>query len=172
MPFHLSPIGAGAQFFDNNGIPLAGGKLYTYEAGTTTPQSTYTDSTGGTALANPIVLDSAGRVPNGGEIWITDANALKIMLTNSVETTLATWDGLWGIGAPNGTGVQTPTVYSSTGDGTTVAFNLPSAPTDENTTMVFVNGAYIQKSAYSVVGAILTFDTAPTNTHPIEVVYS
>lgn len=36
--------GAGAQFFDNNGNPLAGGLIYTYAAGTTTPAATYTSS--------------------------------------------------------------------------------------------------------------------------------
>ena len=61
--------GVGAQFFDNNGVILSGGKIYTYEAGTTTPLATYTSSTGNTAHTNPIVLDAAGRVPAGGEIW-------------------------------------------------------------------------------------------------------
>lgn len=49
------------QFFDDNGDPLAAGKLYTYAAGTTTPKATYTAADGLTANANPVVLDSAGR---------------------------------------------------------------------------------------------------------------
>jgi hypothetical protein len=49
------------QFFDDNGDPLANGKLYTYTAGTTTPKSTYTTAAATVANANPIVLDSAGR---------------------------------------------------------------------------------------------------------------
>jgi hypothetical protein len=36
--------GVGAQFFDNNGVILTGGKIFTYEAGTTTPLATYTSS--------------------------------------------------------------------------------------------------------------------------------
>ena len=60
--------GVGAQLFDNNGVPLSGGKIYTYAAGTSTPLATYTSSSGVTAHTNPIVLDSSGRVP-GGEIW-------------------------------------------------------------------------------------------------------
>ena len=49
------------QFFDNNGDPAAGYKLFTYVAGTTTKQSTYSEVTLTTANANPTVLDSAGR---------------------------------------------------------------------------------------------------------------
>jgi len=49
------------QFFDNNGDPLNGGKLYTYAAGTVMPKATYTNEGGATPNANPIVLDSAGR---------------------------------------------------------------------------------------------------------------
>jgi hypothetical protein len=84
MTVNLSMLaGAGAQFFDNNGVPLAGGLVYTYAAGTTTPQATYTTSSGGTAHANPIVLDSAGRVPSGGEIWLTDAVSYKFVLSQT-----------------------------------------------------------------------------------------
>ena len=49
------------QFNDDDGNPLSGGKLYTYAAGTTTPQATYTDAGGLTQNANPVVLDSSGR---------------------------------------------------------------------------------------------------------------
>ena len=57
--------GAGWQFFDNNGVPLSGGLIYSYAAGTTTPQETYTTSLGNIAHTNPIVLNSAGRIPGG-----------------------------------------------------------------------------------------------------------
>lgn len=50
-----------SQFFDNSGNPLAGGLVYTYAAGTTTNQATYTTQAGTVAHANPVVLDSAGR---------------------------------------------------------------------------------------------------------------
>jgi len=59
--------GIGAQFFTNDGVPLSGGLIYSYEAGTTTPKTTYTSSLGTIAQPNPIILNSAGRVP-GGEI--------------------------------------------------------------------------------------------------------
>jgi hypothetical protein len=104
MTVNLSALaGAGQQFFDNNGNPLSGGKLYSYEAGTTTPQTTYTSASGATAHTNPIVLDSAGRVATG-EIWLTAGQNYKFVLKTSTEVTIATWDNITGI---NGTGITT-----------------------------------------------------------------
>lgn len=100
MPVILSPVGgAGAQFFDNNGDPLSGGKLYSYAAGTTTPQTTYTSSSGATPHANPIILDAAGRIAGGGEVWLTDGVAYKFVLMTSTNVLIATWDDITGINA-------------------------------------------------------------------------
>jgi len=97
MAVNLSMLaGAGAQFFDNNGIPLAGGLVYTYAAGTNTPQAAYTTSAGSIAHANPIVLDSAGRTPSGGEIWLTDAVAYKFVLKTATAVTIGTYDNVTG----------------------------------------------------------------------------
>jgi hypothetical protein len=99
MSVFLSPLGgAGAQFFDNNGVILTGGKIYTYAAGTSTPQTSYTSSSGATAHANPIVLDSAGRVP-GGEIWLTDGLVYKFVIETSAAVLLGTYDNISGINA-------------------------------------------------------------------------
>ena len=82
----LSPVGGvAAQFFDNNGNPLTGGKLYSYAAGTTTPQTTYTTNVGTVARTNPIILDSAGRVSDGGEIWLDGALQYKFVLKTALE---------------------------------------------------------------------------------------
>ena len=62
------------QLFDNNGDPLSGGKVYAYEAGTSTPKDTFTDSEGGTANTNPVILDSAGRA----SIWL-DSGAYNLV---------------------------------------------------------------------------------------------
>ena len=48
------------QFFTAAGVPLSGGKVYTYSAGTTTPQVTYSDAAGTVPNTNPIILDSRG----------------------------------------------------------------------------------------------------------------
>lgn len=50
-----------AGYLDKSGNPLASGKLYTYEAGTSTPAATYIDQNKTIAHANPIILDSQGQ---------------------------------------------------------------------------------------------------------------
>ncbi len=168
MIVNLSPVaGVAGQFFDNNGVPLSGGKLYTYVSGTTTPQAAYTSALGTTAHANPIVLDSGGRVP-GGEIWLTDGSQYKFVLNTSVGVLVGTWDNIWGMGDVSRT---TPLVYNATGNGSSVAYSTSSAPLSENTTQVFINGVYQQKNTYSVAGVVITFSEAPPANATIEIMY-
>ena len=91
----LSPVGVGQQYFDNNGVPLAGGLIYTYQAGTSTPLATYTDNGGTVANANPIVLDSAGRVPY--EIWMFTGYSYKFVIQSATATSIQTLDNLYPI---------------------------------------------------------------------------
>jgi len=109
MAVNLSPIGNGQQFFDNTGLPLNGGLIYTYQAGSTTPLATYTDINGTIANANPIVLDSSGRLPN--EVWLTYGFFYKFVVKTSAAVTLGTYDNLYGIiGVANtSTGTTIPT---------------------------------------------------------------
>ena len=66
------------QFFSNNGIPLAGGMLYTYAPGTYNNKATYTDSTGTSQNTNPVVLDAAGRAG----VWLN--GYYDMVLTDSL----------------------------------------------------------------------------------------
>ena len=97
--YNLSSFaGAGAQFFDDNGNPLTGGKVFTYAAGTTTPLATYTTTTGAVANANPIILDAAGRTPN--EIWLVVGTLYKFIVKTSADVLVGTYDGLPAINDP------------------------------------------------------------------------
>ena len=84
----LSPVPK-LQFFTAAGVPLAGGKLFTYTAGTSSPLATYTDSTGATANTNPIILDSRGEA----NVWLDDA-AYKFKLTDSNNVEIWTVDNI------------------------------------------------------------------------------
>ena len=172
MAVFLSPIGgAGWQFFNNDGTVLSGGKLYTYSAGTTTPKASYTTSAGNIAHSNPIILDSAGRVP-GGEIWLLSTSAYKFVLNTSADILLGTYDNVWGIGAAGGSEPISQIIYTATGTGAQTTFGLGSTPTNENTTNVYINGIYQQKNTYSLSGANIVFSTAPPVTSLIEVSFN
>jgi len=166
MAVFLSPVGGvAAQFFTNTGAVLTGGKLYTYAAGTTTPQVSYTTNAGNVARTNPIILDAAGRVGDGGEIWIT-AQPYKFVLKDSTDVLIATYDNVSGIGAAS------YQVQNFTGDGTTIAFTLSAASLGEEFTFVYINGVYQNKNTYAVSGATLTFSEAPPFTSKIEVMFN
>ena len=165
MAVFLSPVGgAAAQFFTNSGVILSGGKLYTYAAGTTTPRASYTSSSGNTAHNNPIILDSAGRVP-GGEIWIL-VSPYKFVLYTSTDVLIATYDNISGIGAAE---FQ---IQNFTGTGSQIIFTLSNASQGENFTFVYINGVYQQKNTYTVSGTTLTFSQAPPFTSSIEVMFN
>ena len=67
------------QFFDNNGAPLAGGKLYFYQPGTTTPKTVYSSSDASIPLTNPVILDSAGRA----DVWLS--GYYNVVLTDALD---------------------------------------------------------------------------------------
>lgn len=99
----LSPA---QQWFDNNGKPLASGKIYTYAPGTTTPKATYSDAGLTTPNTNPIVLDSSGRA----QVW--GGGLYKIIIKTSSGTTVETRDD---VNLSDGTFIEGITV---TGDST------------------------------------------------------
>lgn len=88
----VSPVlsASPVQQFTINGVPLSGGKLFTYAAGTTTKQATYTDATGSTQNTNPIIINSNGQPQNGSGqpcgIWLDPSLSYKFVLSPSNDT--------------------------------------------------------------------------------------
>jgi len=120
MAFNLSAFaGAGAQFFDSNGTPLAGGLLYVYTAGTTTPATTWTTSAGTVANTNPIVMNAAGRTPF--EIWLNSGVTYKFALYTSTNVLIGTYDNI--------PAIDDPTVFNNlitvTGTNTLIGTSVP-----------------------------------------------
>jgi hypothetical protein len=160
MSVILSPIGgAGWQFFNNDGTVLAGGKIYTYTAGTSTPAATYTTSAGNIAHANPIILDSAGRVPSG-EIWLSFGVSYKFVIRDSANALIGTYDNIAGSGTGNN-------VQNYTGTGSQVSFALPVGIS--NVYNIFINGVYQNRNTYSLSSGNIVFTQAPPFTSIIEV---
>ena len=78
------------QFFDANGQPLVGGKVYTYAAGTTTPVVTYVDAAGVTTNTNPIILDSRGMA----NIWLDTTVSYKYAVFDALDVPIFTTDNI------------------------------------------------------------------------------
>lgn len=152
------------QFFTANGIPLVGGKLYTYEAGTTTPLATYADQTGSSANPNPVIMDSRGEA----NVWLGNSVLYDFALKDSADVLV--WTGTSVGNAGSNPLAATFKVQNFSGTGAQTVFMLDAEPPDENNTQVYVNGLYRQKNTYTVGGVILTFDSAPAaGTNNIEV---
>ena len=153
MAVKLSPVGGvAAQFFDNSGYPLTGGKLYSYAAGTTTPATTYTTSQGNIAWSNPIVLDAAGRVPAGGEIWLVDGANYKFVLKTSTDTLIATYDNISGINSNFVAYTSEQEIQTATAGQTVFTLSINYLP-GTNSLSVFVDGVnqYGPGAQYSYV---------------------
>jgi len=180
MAVNLSPVGGVAgQFFDNNGNPLSGGKIFTYAAGTTTNQVTYTNATGAIAHANPIILDSAGRVPSG-EIWLTDGLQYKFVITDSNNVLIGTYDNIIGINSNFVNFTNEQEIQTATAGQTVFTLTTMSYQPATNSLSVFVDGvnqygpgalyAYVETDSTTVtfttglhVGAEVKFTTSSLN---------
>lgn len=118
MTVKFSPWG-NSQFVDATGAPASGYKIYTYAAGSSTPQTTYTDSGGLTSQSNPIVLNSLG-LPTTGQIWLTSGQNYKLVWTDSNDVVKKTEDNISGVNDSGSTTDQwvasglTPTYIGAT----------------------------------------------------------
>jgi len=119
MAINLPPL-FNAQFFDDDGLPLDGGLLYTYISGTTTDQVTYQDEAGTTPNTNPIVLDARGECV----LWLDSTLVYTLHLERADLTTVWTRDDVQstGVGALTQTDLDALTaddIGFTTGTGTT-----------------------------------------------------
>jgi len=172
MAVNLSPIGNGFQFFTTTGLPLNGGYLYTYQAGSTTPLATYTDSAGTISNTNPIQLGTDGRPP--AEIWLTYGFNYKFVLADSSNNVIQTYDNIYGIiGVQSSSGTTIPsgliTLWSGAIGAIPTGWNLCDGSNGTpNLTDRFIVGA---GSSYAVNGtggattATLTSTNLPAHTH-------
>lgn len=82
----LMPVAKQQYFYPGTALPLVGGTLYTYAAGTSTPKTTWQDAAGTTPNTNPITLDSTGSA------LIYWTGNYKVVLKDSLGNTVYTVD--------------------------------------------------------------------------------
>lgn len=159
------------RFFDSNGDPLSGGKLYSYIAGTSTPRGTYQDEDSSVPNTNPIILDSAGYAP-----LMYGSGSYKFILTNSSDVTQFTVDDITvgsGDESEDDSGWSTHTVTDGQAatalSGETLDLTLYSAALYDieiarnSRAIVYTGPIAIQKTAASarvVTGVLLSDDAA------------
>lgn len=133
---NLAPV-LKQRFFDANGDPLSGGQLFTYVAGTTTPASTFTDESGATPNANPVVLDSEGRA----DVWLSASTNYKFILKDADDVTIWTVDDVSGGGSSG---------VSTTSWGAWVEHAVTDGQSATDLTSETVDGASYSSAIYEV----------------------
>ena len=126
-----------AQFLDANGAPLAGGKVYTYQAGTTTPLATYTTAGGTTPNANPVILDARGEA----DIWYAPGVAYKVVLRTSADALIWTVDNIAMSGSMATQNADSVNITGGTiGSGVTFAGSITGTAANVTGTVAVANG--------------------------------
>jgi len=92
---NLSPLFNGQTIFGPTGLPLAGGQIFTYQAGSSTPLATYTTSNGTVYNSNPIILGTDGKLSN--ELWLQYGYSYKFVVEDANNTLVNTYDNIAGI---------------------------------------------------------------------------
>lgn len=150
------------QYLDNNGVPLVGGQLFSYESGTDAFMNTYSDSALTVPNPNPIVLDSGGRVPYA--IFLT-TGTYKFVLEDINNNVIGTADPNAGMTASGG---SLPTLSNNAADfGKTIQVTADGSNYELTT---ILNNTYTIASALATSGAILTLKdegaSGVNNAHP------
>ena len=155
----LSPSPKFKAFVTGTSTPLAGGKLYTYLAGTTTPQATAKDLAG-TANTNPVILDANGEC----DLWL-GGFSFKIILKDSLDVQQ------WSVDNIRSPDFQIASAFellggafanTFTGNGATLSFTLSAAPVSINVLDVSIDGVtQIPSVDYTLLGSVVSFFVAP-----------
>jgi hypothetical protein len=140
------------KFYDVDGVtPLAGGRVFTYATGTTTPQATYSDYAGTSANSNPVILDANGEAT----IYLTPGVVYDFLVRKpSPDNTITlSRNGVYSFGGDSefkqdGTGAVTTTVNTALKDWLSVTqFGAVGNGSTDDTT-AFVNACAGGKPVY------------------------
>lgn len=152
------------QYLDSSGEPLAGGKLYFYESGTTTPFTTYSDVAQTVANTNPVVLDAGGYM---GDVFFSGSCKLVIKDSDDVQI-----DVVDPIGGDTLSAAEVKTLYESNSDTnefsdseqTKLAGIETSADvTDATNVIAALDGATIPNATIVAADKVLFQDTSDSD---------
>jgi hypothetical protein len=151
----LSPVGR-QQFFDDNGLPLAAGLLYTYVTGTTTPATTYSDGGMTTPNSNPIVLDAAGRCA----IYLPTTPIFKYLLKTSAGATVWTADPVQSVGSAPVSGLGEVDFMGGDSTSPVTSTSYPTGATVDKThagtAVISLDSATLAAGTYVLEGMLLS----------------
>lgn len=133
MPGFLIPIGV--QFFDDVGDPLSGGKLYTFDAGTSTPKAIYTTENLNVAHSNPAILDAAGRLT----AFVSDGEGYKYRLMDADDVLVREWDE---VAVPE---IEAPAVAAEVPTGGLIMYGGTAAPSG----WLMCDGSAVSRTTYA-----------------------
>lgn len=145
------------------GIPAVGAKLFCYEAGTTaTKQAAYTDSTGLTALPNPIILNARGEIAPAADgqscgLWLDPALGYKFVFAPSTDTDPPT-DPIWSVDNvinPVAAVLAALAAYEATLAGCPVGTQLSYGGSSAPTGWLLCAGQAISRTTYSALFAVI-----------------
>ncbi len=157
-----------ARFFTiSGGAGLAGGKVYTYDAGTSTPRLTYTDYSASVMSenTNPVILDSSGQA----DIWLVGNYKINLTDSNDVQQPNYPVDNVSSFSASNNFYVTTGTANNyiltpapallqyTAGDSYRVEFNVAnSGPSTINVSNLGAKALVIAPAVPLKLGDLLT----------------
>ena len=73
-------------FIPGSNTPGTGVQVFFYQAGTAIKQTVFKDNAGGASWTNPIVLDSGGNLPSGGQVWFLGGQTFKVVYAPATDT--------------------------------------------------------------------------------------
>lgn len=150
------------QFWDDDGLFLVGGQLFTYQALTTTKQATFTDATGNTPLPNPIILNARGEVAPSAMgtscgLWLDPTLEYKFVLAPANDTDPPT-NPIWTIDnlvSPQAAVLAALAEYEASLGGVQVGSILPYGGTAAPSGWLLCYGQSISRTVYATLFAVV-----------------
>lgn len=150
------------QFWDDNGLFLVGGQLFTYAGSSTTKQAAFTDATGNVSLPNPIVLNARGEISASAMgtscgLWLDPTLEYKFVLAPADDTDPPT-NPIWtldNIVSPQAAILAALAAYEATIGGVQIGSILPYGGASAPSSWLLCYGQAISRTTYATLFAVV-----------------